>query len=133
MNAREELALVLANAQRFRNGSSMLPSAAHVSRLALDDADAILAAGYSKPRTITTEAELESLPVGSVIWAFDFQAGDSNSWQLFDDVNELRDEDGDLVKAAWLSSAYKDEHSSNRVLLRTNGHPITVLLEGVTA
>jgi len=52
MNAREELALVLANAQRFRNGSSMLPSAAHVSRLALDDADAVLAAGYSKPKVI---------------------------------------------------------------------------------
>jgi len=30
-------------------------------------ADAILDAGYSKPRTITTEAELDALPVGSVI------------------------------------------------------------------
>jgi len=30
-------------------------------------ADAILAAGYSKPRTITTEAELDALPSGSVI------------------------------------------------------------------
>ncbi|MFE4229173.1 hypothetical protein ACFRJ8_14940 [Arthrobacter sp. NPDC056886] len=30
-------------------------------------ADAVLAAGYSKPRTITTEAELDALPVGSVI------------------------------------------------------------------
>jgi len=90
-------------------------------------ADAILAAGYSKPRTITSQKDLDALPVGSVIWAFDFQAGDSNSWQLFDDVNDLTDEDGDLAKTAWLSSAYKDEHSSNRVLLRTNGHPIAVL------
>ena len=90
-------------------------------------AQGILDAGYRKPLTITTEAELESLPVGSVIWAFDYTAGDSNSWQLFDDVNELRDEDGDLAKSAWLSSAYKGEHSPNRVLLRTNGHPITVL------
>lgn len=48
MSARDELALVLANAQRFRNGSSALPSADHVSRLALDDADAVLAAGYRK-------------------------------------------------------------------------------------
>jgi len=67
VNAREELALVLANAQRFRNGSSMLPSAAHVSRLALDDADAVLAAGYSKPRTITTVEELDALPDGSMV------------------------------------------------------------------
>jgi len=66
-SARDELALVLANAQRFRNGSSMLPSADHVSRLALDDADAVLAAGYSKPRTITTVAELDDLPEGAVV------------------------------------------------------------------
>ena len=92
-------------------------------------ADAVLAAGYRKPRTITTEAELESLPIGSVIWAFDYQAGDANSWQLFDDVVQLTDEDGDIAKRAWVSSAYQDEHSSNRVLLRTNGHPITVLYE----
>jgi hypothetical protein len=30
-------------------------------------ADAILAAGYSKPRTITTAEELDALPYGSVI------------------------------------------------------------------
>ena len=30
-------------------------------------ADAILAAGYSKPRTITTAEELDALPVGSVV------------------------------------------------------------------
>ena len=30
-------------------------------------ADAILAAGYSKPRTISTVEELDALPVGSVI------------------------------------------------------------------
>ena len=92
-------------------------------------ANAILSAGYRKPRTISTEADLESLPIGSVIWAFDFRSGDSDSWQLFDDVIQLTDEDGDIAKRAWVSSAYQDEHSSNRVLLRTNGHPITVLYE----
>ena len=29
--------------------------------------DAILAAGYSKPRTITTEQESDALPIGSVV------------------------------------------------------------------
>jgi hypothetical protein len=33
----------------------------------LDLADAILAAGYRKPRTVTTAEELDALPVGSVI------------------------------------------------------------------
>ena len=34
---------------------------------ALHEADVILAAGYSKPRTITTAEELDALAVGSVI------------------------------------------------------------------
>ena len=71
MSARDELALVLANAQRVRNGSSTLPSADHASRLAFDDADAILAAGYSKPRTITTAHQLETLPFGSAVQTSD--------------------------------------------------------------
>ena len=33
----------------------------------MDLADAILAAGYRKPRTITTAKELDALPVGSVV------------------------------------------------------------------
>lgn len=34
-------------------------------------ADAILAAGYRKPRTITTAAELEALPFGSAVQTSD--------------------------------------------------------------
>jgi len=75
---RDELALVLANAQRVRNGSSMLPSADHVSRLALDDADAVLAAGYSKPRTITTAEELDALDGSEAILRS--RGGDGFQW-----------------------------------------------------
>jgi hypothetical protein len=51
MNAREELEAIVA-----RRGG-------HVKATASD----ILAAGYRKPRTITTAEELDALPVGSVI------------------------------------------------------------------
>ncbi|MFJ4288000.1 hypothetical protein ACIPY0_20355 [Paenarthrobacter nicotinovorans] len=66
-NERDELAMILANAQRTRNGSTRLSSADQVSRLALDDADAMLAAGYRKRRTVTTVEELDALVVGTII------------------------------------------------------------------
>ena len=66
MSDRDELALVLANAQRVRNGSSKLPSANQCSRLAFDDADAILAAGYRKPWTITTAVQRAALIPGTI-------------------------------------------------------------------
>jgi len=75
MSARDELALVLANAQRLRNGSSILPSAARVSRLALDDADAILAAGYRKPQAITTAEEIRELPALTIVVYDDTSTG----------------------------------------------------------
>lgn len=124
MSARDELEQDIRSSMPFSKDRESIVH--HVAKWLHQD-------GYRKPRTITTEAELESLPVGSVIWAFDYQTGDSNSWQLFDDVLNLRDEEGDLAKKAWESSAYKDEHASNRILLRTHGHPITVLREGEQA
>jgi len=56
MSERDELAEELAAAY----GES--PSSADD-----DAADAILAAGYVKPRTITTVEELDALPIGSVV------------------------------------------------------------------
>lgn len=67
MNAREELALLLANVQRERNGSRPLADASQCSNVAYQDADAIIASGYRKPRTITTAEELDALAVGSVV------------------------------------------------------------------
>jgi hypothetical protein len=54
-------------------------------------ADAILAAGYSKPRTITTVEDLDALPVGTVVlsdayrrhvgdWQVAFQRWDDGDW-----------------------------------------------------
>ncbi len=63
MSARDELAEVIAN---FRDDWYKVArkSPAGIDR---DEADAILAAGYSKPRTITTAEELDALPDGSLI------------------------------------------------------------------
>lgn len=55
MSAHDELAELLWN------------EAGSDPRHAAEAADAILAAGYSKPRTITTADELDGLPVGSVV------------------------------------------------------------------
>lgn len=68
-----------------------------MSRVLDKTADALLAAGYRKPQQVTTAEELEALPVGSVVMAFnsdgdqlvslkDFdgqweQAGTSDGWQ----------------------------------------------------
>jgi hypothetical protein len=42
-----------------------------LGRTAPRAADAILAAGYRKPRTITTVEELDALPVGSILFDVD--------------------------------------------------------------
>ena len=64
MNAREELAAVIHDSLypgAYREDRMTWPQGIYV------EADAILAAGYSKPRTITTAEELDALPVGSVV------------------------------------------------------------------
>lgn len=63
MSAREELAGIIGGKLIMR--SSMT-----------ETADAILAAGYRKPRTITTAKELDALPEGSIV------AGDWATYQL---------------------------------------------------
>ena len=49
--------------------------------------DAILAAGYMKPRTVTTEDELDTLPIGSVVLSEgrSFRGGFRMSFQRWDD------------------------------------------------
>ena len=65
-----------------------------------------------RPRTVTTAAELDALPVGSVVLVADRKCADECAWQLFDDVNELRDEFGYKARQAWGSAAYIHEMSS---------------------
>ena len=96
MNAREELAAViiehpwLASYQELYTG--ICPSCpglkihgggnspAHADHLA----DAILAAGYRKPRTITTREELDALPSGTAILDSDGNTNvlHDNGWVL---------------------------------------------------
>jgi hypothetical protein len=62
MSARDELAEIIQDCGEYIPGS-------HADDYVSPDkaADAILAAGYSKPRTITTAEELDALPVMSVV------------------------------------------------------------------
>ncbi|MDQ5861777.1 MAG: hypothetical protein M3536_05895 [Actinomycetota bacterium] len=61
MSERDELAAVIRG-----NRAPWVTNTEH-HEMEQAQADAILAAGYRKPRTITTAAELDALPVGSVI------------------------------------------------------------------
>ena len=62
MTAREELAEIIQDCGEYIPGS-------HADDYVSPDkaAEAILAAGYRKPRTVTTVEELDALPLGSVI------------------------------------------------------------------
>ena len=64
MNARDELAAVIVEA--YGESPDLCPCEQD-----LDVADHILAAGYAKPRTIRTAAELEALPFGSAVQTSD--------------------------------------------------------------
>ena len=70
---RDELAEVLANA-RYSNLVPAWPLRADrspVKFFSRKEADAVLAAGYTKPRTINTAAELDALPSGTKLFAPD--------------------------------------------------------------
>jgi len=60
VSARDELASVIVEA--YGENPDMCPCEQD-----MDVADAVLAAGYRKPRTITTREEVEALPDGSVL------------------------------------------------------------------
>ena len=64
---REELALILVNAQRSRYSIAPRTTTEHCSESCWAEVDAILAAGYRKPRQVTTVEELDALPDGSII------------------------------------------------------------------
>jgi hypothetical protein len=64
MNEQRELVVIVHDAM-FRGDHREDPMT--YPREVFVAADAILAAGYAKPRTITTVEELDALPIGSVI------------------------------------------------------------------
>lgn len=66
MTARDELAVTIEDALTLSRGIIAWTGAAQD-----DIADAILAAGYRKPRTIKSAAELEALPFGSAVQTSD--------------------------------------------------------------
>lgn len=67
MSARDELADLIEDAvdDAIYSAADAPPSLTGI--VAHHAADAVLAAGYRKPRTITTAEELDALPEGSVI------------------------------------------------------------------
>ena len=60
MNARDELMAVVMEADKTSNSPTVFTIWDHMT-------DAILAAGYSKPRTITTAEEIRELPALSIV------------------------------------------------------------------
>ncbi|WEX03834.1 hypothetical protein [Rhodococcus sp. RCBS9] len=58
--ARDELVHILAGA--------VLDNPGGIGTLPQHAADRLLAAGWSKPHTVNSAAELDALPVGSVVW-----------------------------------------------------------------
>jgi len=111
MSARDELALLLAVTRYPHIGEAWdeRDERSPAKYFSFKEADAILAAGYSKPRTITTLEEVEALTDGSVLI-------DSHG-----DVANLRDD-------FWFSyeTAPMTHHRMAKYL------PATVLYEGVS-
>lgn len=63
-NESDELAAIIKSPESFDGGPvSCGPNDVYAARTA----DAILAAGYTRPRQVTTVEELDALPVGSVL------------------------------------------------------------------
>lgn len=73
MSERDELARIVYEIEPWSSGTSYDAKPLLWSELDEDDqanylphADAILASGYRKPRTITTAEELDALPIGAI-------------------------------------------------------------------
>lgn len=114
MSDRDELAVILVNTQRARYGLPPRATTEHCSESCWAEADAILAAGWVKPRTITTVAELDALAVGSVVLSLAYHS----------DVNGMA-----IVFQRWYDGLWHrgarsgDTHPDNFL-------PATVLYEG---
>lgn len=78
-----------------------------------DLADAILAAGYRKPRTVTSAAELDALPHGSVVLG---GAAGRSVWKRVDE--------------SWWQAGWEDDFSAAEIIERG---PATLLHEGATS
>jgi hypothetical protein len=114
VSARDELIQIIwdgAVADRVKDGSD-LRNVPVVRPKVEAMADAILAAGYTKPRTISTVEELDALPVDSVVR--------SDMCNVY-----VKDYDLDDPSAIWwVTAGAVSEYQSNRILL-----PATVLYE----
>jgi len=104
MNAPDELAEVIYKA-RWVDGIKDVTVAADAGI-----ANAILAAGYSKPRTITTVEELDALPYGSVVLDASSATAtklDADYWEVAGFASHFRVEAIDLPAAVLHERATK--------------------------
>lgn len=90
MNERDELATVIETAYDLNEGAVSFELLAH----------ATLAAGYRKPRTITTVEDLDALPLESVL-----KASDGNIWESlvggwFETASRVRNESSSILLPA---------------------------------
>lgn len=104
MNARDELAAVIVAAYG-EDAEVECPCEQD-----LDVADAILSAGYRRPRTITTAEELDALPAWSVV-----RSQQATIWEKFGGI---------LSDDFWAETMTLGRHPSSHISL-----PATVLYE----
>ena len=117
MSERDELrgtiSNIICNASNYTRRAQPYLLGSDMSDVLDKTADAILAAGYSKPRTITTAEELDALPIGSVIL--------SETYRHYADgtlISFQRNQDGHWYRGA----RARDTHPDNFL-------PATVLYE----
>jgi len=110
MNARDELAAVIAAGYGDDNSDCPYDHAPTI-------AEAVLAAGYSKPRTITTAEELDALGYGAV-----FRDDNGRLWEV------------EGIGYGGVDKALNAMSIGARIAFTSFGDfPATVLHEGVTA
>jgi hypothetical protein len=107
MSARQELAEVIASKLDRLFGAREFGPATQDFELA----DHLIAAGYRKPRTITTAEELDALPVGSVVLSQDYRHH-VDEWR----VSFQRWQDGDWYRGARSSHTHPDNFLPATVL-----------------
>ena len=120
MTARDELRGTLANtvcnASNYTRRAQPYLLGSDMSTVLDKTADAILAAGYRKPRTITTAEELDALPDGSIV-----RDAKGFAWQKYRRPISQN--------PAWFAATRDDDFYNSSDFIDANRTPISVLWE----
>ena len=114
MSDREELALILVNLQRAKYSLPPRTTTEHCSERCWAEVDSILAAGYRKPYPVNTVADLDALPIGSVVR--------SSNGTVYE-RDHVKTNPGDTTW--WMGTGSSRDYQSSSISL-----PATVIYEG---